>query len=369
MAARHFDRILPIAAGIAALAAGLWTSFARLGFTAEGINSLHHGPLMVGGFVGTIIALERAVALGRPWGYAAPFFGAVSAVLLLFSAPLHIAAFFLFLSSLALLVIFGVFLNRQAADFTVIMALGAVVWAVGNFLLFRGWLVPHVVPWWAGFLILTIAGERIEMSRLRPRTPRARRLTNTFVLGFIAALFLTLIDQDLGVRAASAAVLGLTAALAHGDIAWKTRSGTGVARYAAYAILSGYFWLGLSGVLGLLFGQTLGGLYYDAWTHSIFVGFVMVMIMAHAPIILPAVLGIPVKFTPLLYAPVTLLHLSLALRVTADLMLSWHGRQWTGVANVASVLLFMAVLVVSVRRARAGEPAAAPLMKEEVSRP
>src|SRR5690606_9347342 len=50
MAARHFDRILPIAAGIAALAAGLWTSFARLGFTAEGINSLHHGPLMVGGF-------------------------------------------------------------------------------------------------------------------------------------------------------------------------------------------------------------------------------------------------------------------------------------------------------------------------------
>src|SRR5690606_16992458 len=58
MAARHFDRILPIAAGIAALAAGLWTSFARLGFTAEGINSLHHGPLMVGGFVGTIIALE-----------------------------------------------------------------------------------------------------------------------------------------------------------------------------------------------------------------------------------------------------------------------------------------------------------------------
>src|SRR5690606_25837299 len=122
---------------------------------------------------GTIIALERAVALGRPWGYAAPFFGAVSAVLLLFSAPLHIAAFFLFLSSLALLVIFGVFLNRQAADFTVIMALGAVVWAVGNFLLFRGWLVPHVVPWWAGFLILTIAGERIEMSRLRPRTPRS----------------------------------------------------------------------------------------------------------------------------------------------------------------------------------------------------
>lgn len=121
--------------------------------------------------------------------------------------------------------------------------------------------------------------------------------------------------------------------------------------------------------MGLLFGQTLGGLYYDAWTHSIFVGFVMVMIMAHAPIILPAVLGIPVKFTPLFYAPVTLLHLSLALRVTADLMLSWYGRQWTGVVNVASVLLFMAVLVVSVRRARAGEPVAGPLMKEGVSHP
>ena len=28
-----------------------------------------HGPLMVGGFLGTLIALERAVGLEKKWGY------------------------------------------------------------------------------------------------------------------------------------------------------------------------------------------------------------------------------------------------------------------------------------------------------------
>jgi hypothetical protein len=31
-----------------------------------------HGPLMVSAFLGTVIALERAVALGRTWAYGAP---------------------------------------------------------------------------------------------------------------------------------------------------------------------------------------------------------------------------------------------------------------------------------------------------------
>ena len=46
------------------------------------------------------------------------------------------------------------------------MALGVVLWAVGNGLWWVGWPVAQVVPWWSGFLVLTIAGERLELSRM-----------------------------------------------------------------------------------------------------------------------------------------------------------------------------------------------------------
>ena len=194
-----------------------------------------------------------------------------------------------------LLATFVVFLKRGPTDFTLIMALGALAWAVGNALLLAGKIIPHVVPWWAGFLVLTIAGERIELSRLRPRTQTAKKITIALVILYIASLCLTLWDPDLGVRASGIAVVALTASLAHGDIARRTRSGAGVARYAAYSILSGYVWLTVSGLLGAVYGQTLAGLRYDAWTHALFVGFVLVMIMAHAPIILPSVAGVALE--------------------------------------------------------------------------
>lgn len=352
MTTQRIARVLPMAAGIAALLAGLWTSLARLGFQAEGITSINHGPLMVGGFVGTVIALERAVALGKPWGYSAPALGALSALLLLFSVAFQVAAIPLFLSSLILLAMFVVFIQRGPNDFTVIMALGALVWAVGNALLLAGKLIPHVVPWWAGFLILTIAGERIELSRLSPRTKRAQRTTIALVIAYLASLSLTLWNQDLGFRASGIAVVALTVSLAHGDIARRTRKGQGVARFSAYSILSGYWWLVISGILGTVYGQTLAGLHYDAWTHAVFVGFVLVMIMAHAPIILPAVAHVAIQFTPFLYVPVVLLHLSLALRVGADLSLSYLGRKWTGLFNVVAVLLYAGTIAWSAIQAR-----------------
>ena len=344
--------MLPMAAGIAALAAGLWTSLARLGFQAEGISAINHGPLMVGGFTGTVIALERAVALDRPWGFKRAHARRLTALLLLFSRSYQIAAIPLFLSSLILLAMFVIFIKRGPTDFTQIMALGALVWATGNALLLSGAVIPHVVPWWAGFLVLTIAGERIELSRLRPRTQRVSGITAALVIFYVAGLTLTLLDQDLGVRTSGVALVALTAALAHGDIARRTRSSTGVARYAAYSILSGYFWLSVSGILGMIYGQSLAGLRYDAWTHALFVGFVLVMIMAHAPIILPAVAGVAIRFTPFLYVPVILLHLSLAVRIGADLMLSYTGRQWTGLVNVVSVLLYIAAITCSALQAR-----------------
>jgi hypothetical protein len=46
-----------------------------------------HGVLMTLGFLGTLIALERAVALGRSWGYAAPVGAGLGAMALVRRLP------------------------------------------------------------------------------------------------------------------------------------------------------------------------------------------------------------------------------------------------------------------------------------------
>jgi len=119
--------------------------------------------LMVCGFLGTLIGVERAVALGAVWPYAAPLLTAVGALALLAGLP---APPLMTLGSLGLVAIFVVIMRRQWALATVTMALGALLWLVGNAFWLVGWPVAQVVPWWSGFLVLTIAGERLELSRL-----------------------------------------------------------------------------------------------------------------------------------------------------------------------------------------------------------
>lgn len=63
-------RLPLLALGMLALVAGVAGGLARLGGHAllPGAAAAWHGPLMVGAFFGTVIALERAVALGARWG-------------------------------------------------------------------------------------------------------------------------------------------------------------------------------------------------------------------------------------------------------------------------------------------------------------
>lgn len=72
--------------GMACLAAGVWGGLVRLplnlplpGGNANWIT--FHGPLMVCGFLGTLIGLERAVGLRGYWPYLAPLFTGLGAIL------------------------------------------------------------------------------------------------------------------------------------------------------------------------------------------------------------------------------------------------------------------------------------------------
>ena len=62
------------------LAAATWAGLIRLGYTLPVIQSnlpTNHGTLMVAGFFGTLISLERAIALGKWWSYLAPLLSGV----------------------------------------------------------------------------------------------------------------------------------------------------------------------------------------------------------------------------------------------------------------------------------------------------
>lgn len=76
--------------------------------------------------------------------------------------------------------------------------------------------------------------------------------------------------------------------------------------------------------------------------HTTFLGFGVSMVMAHAPIIFPAVLGRPLPYRPMLWLPLALLHGGLLFRVVGDAL--GRGALWQGgsVVTVVSLLVFAA---------------------------
>src|SRR5690349_6153042 len=79
------SRLPLVAAGMASLLLGMWLGLLRIGWPLPmpwTDQLIAHGPLMVCGFLGTVIGLERAVGFGRRWAYLAPVLTGAGAVVL-----------------------------------------------------------------------------------------------------------------------------------------------------------------------------------------------------------------------------------------------------------------------------------------------
>jgi hypothetical protein len=337
-------RFALLAIALVTLLAALWAGLLRLGWRIPSLTTnlaAIHGPLMVSGFLGTVIGLERAVALGYRWAYLAPLLSAAGSVLLLVGLPPASGGLLFSLSSFVLIVIFGVILKRQSALFTVTSALGAAAWLLGNLLWLSGAALSRVAPWWMGFLVLTIAGERLELSRLLQLTRWSRALFRALVVVMLASLALGLFDPFNGSRLFGVGLFGLALWLINNDLARHTARQRGLARFIGLALLSGYVWLAVSGLLSLGYGVVASGPAYDAVLHTVFLGFAFVLLFAHAPIIIPAVTGRSIPYRPVFYTHLGLLHVSLALRLGGGLAGSAAAWQWGGLLNVVAVLLFL----------------------------
>ena len=318
-------------------------------------------PSWCAGFLGTLIGLEKAVALGKTWAYLGVAATAAGGVGLIVATHATLPRLLFLVGSLGFVSVSATFLARHRTAANAFVLAGALLWSVANALFLLAWPIFAVVPAWMGFLLLTVAGERLELNRLLSPSRSSRFAFFVAVASVVGAILLAGIafarggsvvfveggnrftssgfDHALRLLGFSCAATGLW--LLSNDmarVAWKR---PGLSRFMAVSLLAGYVWLTISGGLSILHGAVVAGETYDAVLHSFFLGFVFSMIFAHGPLILPAILARPLEFHPRFYVHLALLHAGLALRLVGDLAdLAW-ARSWGGLLNAIAILLFL----------------------------
>ncbi|WP_126444313.1 hypothetical protein [Sulfuricystis multivorans] len=345
--------------GMIALVTGVLAGLARLAVDVPSFAAAqagNHGALMIGGFLGTVIALERAVALAgesRLWPFAGPLFAGVGGLAHLIGAPVVLTQF-LFIAASAIVTTGSALLYlRQPAMYLATLTLGALSWFAGNLV----WLVTHTllpaVPWWLAFLVLTIAGERLELTRFLPTPQTVRHGFAAIIFGLLGAAMLSLWLESTGLSLFALMLVALAAWLLRHDIARQTIRQRGLTRYIAVCLLTGYFWLVIGGLLGGIGGLAPGSPWRDAALHAILLGFVFAMIFGHAPIIFPAVAKVKIPYHPVFYLPLTLLHLTVFARIAGDLASLPTLTQRAAIGNALTLLAFVLTILVRVFFAKA----------------
>jgi hypothetical protein len=308
--------------------------------TWPGQAALAHAALMICGFLGTVIGIERAVAVKLRTAFLAPLVSGAGGALLLLGQPgpgawLGVAAAAIFTAVNIVIV------RRQRAAHTWLLLVAAGAWLTGNLLFATGQGSVATLPWWFAFLVMTIAAERLEMTRLMRRRPAAELSLQAVLAALLAGAAWSALAPVAGGLLYGAALSLLALWLAVFDIARHTVRAHGLSRYMAVCLLGGYAWLAVAGVAWA--ATALGLPLRDTALHALGLGFIVSMMMGHAPVILPAIARVKLQFGAFFYVPLVALHLSLLLRLGAGI--SGGALRSTGaLLNAAAIALFAATI-------------------------
>ncbi|NDZ18498.1 hypothetical protein C7T35_07960 [Variovorax sp. WS11] len=304
---------LSLASGVAG---GLW----RLGvavpdpasFPRTGQVLLAHAALRICGFLGTVIGIERAVAVRHRAAFLAPLASGTGALCLMLGEQ-ALGAWLVVAAALLFLAVNAAVVRRQPAPHTLLLLAGAGAWVAGSLLFALGQGGHAVFPWWFAFLIMTIAAERLEMTRLMRRRPAADLMLHAVLTLLLAGAAWSIAAPRAGGLAYGTALVLLAAWLASFDVARRTVFAHGLARYMAICLLGGYAWLGVAGAAWA--AMALGWDTRDAALHALGLGFILSMMMGHAPVVLPSIARVKLRFGAFFYLPLAVLHLSLLVRL------------------------------------------------------
>ncbi|WP_042264048.1 hypothetical protein [Paraburkholderia heleia] len=352
---RHLGKLVAALTIVLVLVCAVMAGLARLGVQVPDhamTRVAWHGVLMLPVFFGALVSLERAVALQRAVYLLAPACALAAGVVLIAGAASVAAQWLLIAAASVSLVASLQVLRKQPARHLGVLALAVSGWWSGNLVWAMTNDVASSVPCWLSFLVLTIAAERLELTRML-RLPRAARYAFFVpVASMTASLPWALFKPEEGTRLFAAGIVLLAVWLAKYDIARRTVRQRALTRFIAVCLLGGYGWLALSGVLGLAGALMPDHPWHDAALHALTLGFVFSMVFGHAPVIVPALTRLSVKYHPLFYAPLALLHAGLAMRLTGGLAGLFWLRKAGGIAGAVALALFALTLMTAVLAAR-----------------
>lgn len=289
---------------------------------------------MMAGFFGSLIALERAVALQR--GLWVPVTAALGGIAAWWTGSWSTALVLWMVSSAGLLGLYAWAAWKRTASLPLAveasgaacLLAGTVATAMGN----AAWAQLG----WGSFLILTIAGERRELMRLVNLPDWAKHL----FLAIWAAIAAAVVTNLPALWWSAIGVLALW--LVRFDVATRLWKAPGWAGHTAICLTVGYAWLVVATVLAAL-NLTV------AW-HAVWLGFVMAMVFGHAPIMLPALAGwrpVPTRWALM---PLGIMGVSLLGRIAAQTGLFPHVLPWAGAGHVLAIASFGAIMATAVRR-------------------
>ncbi len=354
-------RVLMLLAAVA-LAAGIAGGLLRVGVldgqlagvSPFGAAVVAHAALMICAFFGTVIGIERAVALGRAWAFLAPAMAAGGGVAILLGE--HGAASWCFLGAAAAFVAVNVVVvRRQRAPHTLLLLVAALAWLAGAALHLWRPGGPASIESWFAFLVITIAAERLELTRLMPRRRGSAGILAIAIGGIVVGTGVSMFAPRWGGAAYGLSLVVLAGWGLAFDIARRTIATRGASRYMAACLLAGYAWLALG---GLAWAAMAWGVVEarDAALHAIGLGFVFDMVMAHALVILPAVARIRLVYGPAFYLGFALMQVSLALRLLGP-PLGAELRASGATLNAVAILVFALTIAGTALRARQSVPA------------
>lgn len=306
---------------------------------------MQHGLLMVGGFLGTLISLERAMVMKNKWWLLVVFLNGFSIPVLLFPGWSFLANYLQLTGSMGLVLIMYFQSMRHPQPYQYVMSIGAISWMIGNVALITSNFIPAAVPWWIGFILFTIVGERLELSKFLPTPTYAKNILYGLLVLFFIGMWMPFHQSGNWVMGFAAIFIAFW--LLHFDMAKITARKENQFKYIGVGLKVGYVWLVLHG-LTLCF-LNAHPLFYDLYLHSFFLGFAFSMIWAHAPIIFPMILSIQEKpYHPVLWIGWTVFQLSLLGRLAAALLKLPEWRTLLGVINGWSIIAMFAMMAMIV---------------------
>jgi hypothetical protein len=204
---------------------------------------------------------------------------------------------------------------------------------------------------WAAFPVLVIAGERLELAFQVLPGGRAWWAFQGGILATLGGALLGSFDLGAGAKLEALGFCVLALWMLRFDVLGRGFRQGGLQRFMSVALWTGYGWLFVAGVLLFTWATGLPA-YWDGALHAVFLGFMFAMIFAHAPVIFPALSGVPLRWHAGHYGHLLLLSAGLSVRCASALFESPSLKMLGSYGAAGALGLFLLNQGLSVHLAR-----------------